>query len=82
MAKTPAWQRKEGKSPSGGLNEKGRRSYERQNPGSDLKAPQPGGGPRKKSYCARSEGQMKMHNIDCSKDPDKRICKARRKWKC
>ena len=82
MAKTPAWQRKEGKSPSGGLNEKGRRSYERANPGSNLKAPQPGGGPRKKSYCARSLGQMKDHNIDCSKTPDKRICKARRKWKC
>jgi len=82
MAKTAAWQRKEGKSPSGGLNEKGRKSYERENPGSDLKAPQPGGGKRKNSYCARSKGQMNDHNIDCSKDPDKRICKARRKWKC
>ena len=36
-----AWQRKEGKNPEGGLNEKGRKSYERENPGSDLKAPQP-----------------------------------------
>ena len=35
-----AWQRKEGKNKSGGLNEKGRKSYERENPGSDLKAPQ------------------------------------------
>ena len=34
-----AWQKKEGKNKSGGLNEKGRRSYERENPGSDLKAP-------------------------------------------
>ena len=33
-----AWQRKEGKNKSGGLNEKGRKSYERENPGSDLKA--------------------------------------------
>ena len=33
------WQKKSGKSPSGGLNEKGRKSYERQNPNSDLKAP-------------------------------------------
>ncbi len=82
MAKTAAWQRKEGKSPSGGLNEKGRKSYERENPGSNLKAPQPGGGKRRTSYCARSAGQMKMHGIDCSKTPDKRICKARRKWKC
>ena len=80
--KTAAWQRKEGKSASGGLNEKGRRSYERENPGSNLKAPQPGGGKRKKSFCARSLGQMKMHNISCSKTPDKRICKARRKWDC
>jgi hypothetical protein len=34
-----AWQRKEGQNKKGGLNEKGRRSYEKQNPGSDLKAP-------------------------------------------
>ena len=45
-------QRKEGKNPEGGLNEKGRKSYERENPGSDLKAPQPEGGPRKRSFCA------------------------------
>ena len=82
MAKTAAWQRKEGKSPSGGLNEKGRKSYEREIPGSNLKAPQPGGGKRRTSYCARSAGQMKMHGVNCSKTPDKRICKARRKWKC
>ena len=40
MAKSPAWQRKEGKNKKGGLNEKGRKSYEKENPGSDLKAPQ------------------------------------------
>jgi hypothetical protein len=39
MAKTPEWQRKEGQNAKGGLNEKGRKSYEKQNPGSDLKAP-------------------------------------------
>ena len=50
MAKTPAWTRKEGKSPSGGLNQKGRDSYNKANPGSNLKAPQPEGGPRKKSF--------------------------------
>ena len=82
MAKTPAWQRKEGQNSEGGLNEKGRKSYEAANPGSDLKPPQPEGGPRKKSYCARSLGQIKKYNIDCSKTPDKRACKARRKWKC
>ncbi len=49
-----AWQRKEGKNPSGGLNEKGRRSYERENPGSDLKAPvKAGNNPRRASFLAR-----------------------------
>lgn len=81
MAKTPAWQRKSGKSPSGGLNEKGRKSYERQNPGSNLKAPQPEGGPRKKSFCARSAGQMKMFP-KAAKDPNSRLRLARKKWKC
>jgi|TARA_S200002703_G_scaffold141725_1_gene133750 hypothetical protein len=37
---------------------------------------------RRKSYCARSLGQMKKHNISCSKTPKKRICKARRRWRC
>ena len=54
MAKSPAWQRKEGKAKSGGLNEKGRRSYERENPGSDLKAPvKTGDNPRRASFLAR-----------------------------
>ena len=54
MAKTPAWQRKEGKAESGGLNEAGRRSYERENPGSDLKAPvKSGDNPRRASFLAR-----------------------------
>jgi hypothetical protein len=49
-----AWQRKEGKNPSGGLNEKGRKSYERANPGSDLKAPvRSGNNPRRSSFLAR-----------------------------
>lgn len=49
-----AWQRKEGKNPSGGLNEKGRRSYERENPGSDLKPPvKSGNNPRRASFLAR-----------------------------
>jgi|TARA_E500000305_G_C3892202_1_gene174734 hypothetical protein len=37
---------------------------------------------RRKSYCSRSAGQMRMHNINCSKTPDKRICAARRRWRC
>jgi hypothetical protein len=49
-----AWQRKEGKNPAGGLNEKGRKSYERANPGSDLKAPvKSGNNPRRSSFLAR-----------------------------
>ena len=39
MAKSPAWQRKEGKNKSGGLNAKGRASYRKANPGSKLAAP-------------------------------------------
>ena len=54
MAKTPAWQRKEGKNPSGGLNAKGRASAKKQ--GMNLKAPQPEGGSRKDSFCARMSG--------------------------
>ncbi len=51
---SPAWQRKAGKNPSGGLNEKGRRSYEAQNPGSNLKAPvKAGNNPRRASFLAR-----------------------------
>lgn len=51
---SPAWQRKEGKNPAGGLNEKGRRSYERENPGSDLKPPvKSGNNPRRASFLAR-----------------------------
>jgi hypothetical protein len=80
---TGAWTRKEGKSEAGGLNEKGRRSYERQNPGSDLKAPQPEGGPRKKSFCARMRGmKAKLTSAKTARDPDSRINKALRVWKC
>jgi len=49
-----AWQRKEGKNPAGGLNEKGRKSYEKANPGSDLKPPgKSGNNPRRASFLAR-----------------------------
>ena len=47
--KTKAWQRKEGKSESGGLNAKGRASYNKST-GGNLQAPQPEGGPRKKIF--------------------------------
>ena len=78
-----AWQRKEGKSEKGGLNEKGRRSYERENPGSDLKAPQPEGGSRKKSFCARMQGmKAKLTSKKTANDPNSRINKSLRAWNC
>lgn len=84
------WQRKSGKSESGGLNEKGRKSYEAQNPGSDLKAPVTGkvkkGGKaagRRKSFCSRMRGmKKKLTSAKTARDPDSRINKALRKWKC
>jgi hypothetical protein len=52
-----AWQKKDGKNAKGGLNEKGRKSYERANPGSDLKAPvKSGNNPRRASFLARMAG--------------------------
>lgn len=79
---TPAWQRKEGKSPSGGLNAVGRASYKRET-GGTLKAPQPEGGSRKKSFCARMGGmKKKLTSAKTANDPDSRINKALRKWKC
>jgi len=52
-----AWQRKEGKNKKGGLNEAGRKAYERANPGSDLKAPvKSGNNPRRASFLARMAG--------------------------
>jgi len=81
MAKSPAWQRKEGKSPSGGLNAKGRASLKAA--GHDIKAPQPGGGPRKKSFCARMSGmKKKLTSAKTANDPNSRINKSLRKWKC
>jgi hypothetical protein len=83
MAKTPAWQRKEGKAPSGGLNAKGRASYNKANPGSNLKAPQPEGGSRKDSFCARMTGmKKKLTSAKTANDPNSRINKSLRKWKC
>ena len=78
---SPAWTRKEGKSESGGLNEKGRKSYEAANPGSDLKAPQPEGGARKRSFCARMRGMRKRQKASNNTGQD-RLSKALRKWKC
>ena len=81
MAKTPAWQRKEGKNPKGGLNAKGRASAKKQ--GMNLNPPQPEGGSRKDSFCARMEGmKKKLTSAKTAKDPDSRINKSLRAWKC
>ena len=79
-----AWQRKEGKNKAGGLNEKGRKSYERENPGSDLKAPSKKvGNPRRKSFCARMSGmKKKLTSSKTARDPDSRINKSLRAWNC
>ena len=72
-----------------GMTQKGVEKYRRDNPGSKLKTAVTGkvkkgskDAKRRKSYCSRSKGQMKMHNINCQKTPKKRICVARRRWRC
>ncbi|CAB4150687.1 hypothetical protein UFOVP568_57 [uncultured Caudovirales phage] len=82
MAKTPAWQRKEGKAESGGLNAAGRASYNKAT-GGNLKAPQPEGGARRDSFCARMQGMKnKLTSAKTAADPDSRINKSLRAWKC
>ena len=89
MARTPAWQRSAGKSPSGGLNRKGRASARRQ--GMNLKAPvsrkqakrSPKAAARRKSFCARMLGmKKKLTSKKTARDPNSRINKALRKWDC
>jgi hypothetical protein len=78
---TPAWQRKEGKSEKGGLNAKGRASAKKQ--GMNLKPPQPEGGKRRDSFCARMEGHKKKNtSAKTANDPNSRINKALRAWNC
>ena len=81
---SPAWTRKEGKNPSGGLNAKGRASYNAANPGKPgLKAPQPKGGSRRDSFCARMKGmKAKLTSAKTANDPDSRINKSLRAWNC
>lgn len=79
MAKSPAWQRKEGKNPKGGLNERGRRSYERENPGSNLRRPvRSGDNPRRASFLARMGG-MPGPERDSKGNPT-RLLLALRAW--
>jgi len=84
MVEGAAWTKKSGKNPSGGLNEKGRKSYERENPGSDLKAPSKKvGNKRRASFCARMKGmKKKLTSAKTANDPDSRINKSLRAWNC
>ena len=79
-----AWTKKSGKNKEGGLNEKGRKSYEAENPGSDLKAPsKKKGNKRRASFCARMKGmKKKLTSAKTARDPDSRINKSLRAWNC
>lgn len=87
MAKTPAYKRKEGKSPSGGLNAKGRASYKAET-GGTLKPPvssaqakkSPKDAARRKSFCARMSG-MPGPMKDKKGRPTRKAL-ALRKWDC
>lgn len=87
MAKTAAWQRKEGKNPKGGLNAKGRASYKAQT-GGTLKPPvsakkaasSPASAKRRKSFCARMGGMPGPMKKPNGKPTRKAL--ALRKWDC
>jgi len=89
---TEDWQKANKRDKTDGMSQKAVNAYRRENPGSKLKTAvttkpsklKKGGkaSKRRKSYCSRSRGQMKMHSISCAKTPDKAICKARRRWNC
>jgi hypothetical protein len=86
------WQKANKSDRTDGMSRKAVKAYRRANPGSKLQTAvttKPSklkkgskASKRRKSYCSRSRGQMKMHNISCAKTPDKAICKARRRWNC
>lgn len=90
---TPAWTRKEGKNPEGGLNAKGVASYRRANPGSKLQTavttkpskldPDSKAAKRRKSFCSRMSGmKKKLTSAKTANDPNSRINKSLRKWNC
>jgi hypothetical protein len=71
-----------------GMTAKGVAAYRKANPGSKLKTAVTGkvkagskDAKRRKSFCARSAGQMKMFP-GAAKDPNSRLRQARRRWKC
>jgi hypothetical protein len=92
VMETEAWQKANNRDRTNGMSRKAVKAYRREHPGSKLQTAvttKPSklkkgskASKRRKSYCSRSRGQMKMHNISCAKTPDKAICKARRRWNC
>lgn len=84
--RSPAWTRKEGQNPEGGLNAKGRASAKAE--GSNLKPPAPNpktdkDAARRKSFCARMKGmKSKLTSSETANDPDSRINKSLRAWNC
>ncbi len=86
------WQKSNRKDGVDGMSQKSVNAYKRENPGSKLQTAvttKPSklkkgskSSKRRSSYCSRSKGQKDMHNIDCTKTPDKKICKARKRWNC
>ena len=92
IMETEAWQKANNRDKTDGMSRKAVKTYRREHPGSKLQTAvttKPSklkkgskASKRRKSYCSRSRGQMKMHNISCAKTPDKAICKARRRWNC
>ena len=87
-ASSPAWQREAGKNEEGGLNAKGRASYNKAT-GGNLKAPVTESNPkgdrnkRQNSFCARMCGMKRVNTGGkTKKDPDSRINKSLRKWNC
>ena len=80
--------KKEGAAAGGGMTKKGVAKYRRQNPGSKLKTAVTEKNPRSKSraarrrsFCARSAGQMKKFP-KAAKNPNSRLRQARRRWRC
>ena len=92
VAESEAWQKANNRDKTDGMSRKAVNTYRREHPGSKLQTAvttKPSklkkgskASKRRKSYCSRSRGQMKMHSISCAKTPDKAICKARRRWNC
>jgi hypothetical protein len=89
MPKSPAWQRKEGQDPEGGLNEKGRASLRAE--GKDIKPPvkraeaarSPASAKRRIAFCRRMQGmKRKLTSAKTANDPDSRINKSLRAWDC